>query len=97
MGDKITELRNQISELKAGHALKVVAAAEQWANDLEVEVRQLRSKLGESERVHKELRKELEGTERHLVEFQCLLKESRGKVLIDGGSTSVVVEDVAAA
>ncbi|RWW69768.1 hypothetical protein BHE74_00022595 [Ensete ventricosum] len=42
MGDKITNLRNEIWDLKASRNPVLVAATEQWAADLQFEVDQLK-------------------------------------------------------
>lgn len=50
MGDKISELRGQIEELKWGLTPEVVAMAKQRATNLEVEVAQLKSELADAKR-----------------------------------------------
>ena len=75
MGDKITELRGQIEDLKAGPVPEAIAAT-----DLEGEVARLKLELGHDERLDSELREKLGGVEQQLVETQRMLKESRGRV-----------------
>ncbi|RRT77768.1 hypothetical protein B296_00014157 [Ensete ventricosum] len=50
MGDKITDLRNEIRDLKASRNPVLVAATKQWAADLQFEVDQLKSNLVDAKR-----------------------------------------------
>ncbi|RWW71028.1 hypothetical protein BHE74_00021263 [Ensete ventricosum] len=48
MGDKITNLRNEIRELKVGLGLEAISMVEQQAADLQSEVNQLKADLEEA-------------------------------------------------
>ena len=49
LGDKITELYDQIEELKVGSTLEAITTAEQRAVDLDGEVAQLKLELENAE------------------------------------------------